>query len=304
MPDLKITVLCGGVGPEREISLKSGAAVADALASVYDVVLTELNEPALPVDLDGDSIVFPALHGVFGEDGQLQALLEASGIPFCGSGSQASRICMDKAKTKKIVCELGFSVPEGLVFAGNDIPPADSLIDRLGSSIVVKPVDLGSSVGLHFTEHRSELGILLSQIDQGRWLAERRVCGRELTIGLLHGKPMGIVEIISQSGVYDYTAKYSGGSTQYVYPAEIGPELTRRIEDEATRIFAACQCRDFARIDFILDGETIYFLEVNTLPGLTETSLLPKSAHCSGYSFKALAEAMVAGALERMEAVE
>ncbi|MGB0344533.1 MAG: D-alanine--D-alanine ligase family protein [Coraliomargarita sp.] len=304
MPDLRILVFCGGVGPERPVSLQSGAALAGALSERHDVELLQLDAAELPTGVErGRDIVFPALHGAFGEDGGLQGLLEAAGIIFCGSGSEASRTCMDKWRTKVIARDCGVAVPEGEVVAGDALPLADDLIERLGTSLVLKPVDSGSSDGLCFTEHRSELGVALSQINSGRWLVERRIAGRELTVGLLEGRSMGVVEILSESGVYDYAAKYTAGTTRYVYPAEIGEELTCRIQREAERIFAACGCRDFARIDFLLEGETPYFLEVNTLPGLTESSLLPKSAACAGYDFASLAEAMLSGALERKEAV-
>lgn len=300
MSDVRIQVFCGGVGPERAVSLQSGAAVAGVLSARYDVVLSQLDAAELPAGLDrGSDVVFPALHGAFGEDGGLQALLEAEGIAFCGSASRASRLCMDKWQTKSVAREAGVAVPEGEVFSGEAVPLADDLMDRLGTSLVLKPVDSGSSDGLCFTGHRSELGVALSQIHSGSWLAERRIEGRELTVGLLEGKAMGVVEILSESGVYDYAAKYTAGTTRYVHPAEIGEELTRRIQSEAERIFSACGCRDFARVDFLLEGQTPYFLEVNTLPGLTESSLLPKSAACAGHDFSSLVESMLAGGLRR-----
>ena len=211
---------------------------------------------------------------------------------------------MDKGRTKEIAVELGIAVPEGEVFAGDAVPLADDLMDRLGTSLVLKPVASGSSDGLSFTNHRSELGVALSQIHSGRWLAERRITGRELTVGLLDGKALGVVEIVSESGIYDYAAKYTTGTTDYQYPAKIGAYTTSRIEAEAEKIFAACDCRDFARVDFLLEDETPYFLEINTLPGLTESSLFPKSAACRGYDFVSLVEAMLAGALARREAVK
>ncbi|MGC6454908.1 MAG: D-alanine--D-alanine ligase family protein [Coraliomargaritaceae bacterium] len=304
MCDFRIRVFCGGIGPEREVSLQSGAAVVEALSARYDVLKDSLDAACLPPDLDPQrDIVFPALHGVFGEDGSLQVLLENEGVEFCGSGRESSRVCMDKGRTKEIAKNIGVAVPEGEIFAGDAVPLADDLMDRLGASLVLKPVDSGSSDGLSFTSHRSELGVALSQIHSGRWLAERRIRGRELTVGLLDGKALGVVEIMSESGVYDYAAKYTAGTTRYEYPAEIGSDLTDELQVDAERIFVACGCRDFARIDFLLEGDTPYFLEVNTLPGLTESSLLPKSAACRGYDFTALIEAMLQGARARKEAI-
>ncbi|MFU8848136.1 MAG: D-alanine--D-alanine ligase family protein [Opitutales bacterium] len=298
---VKILILHGGTSEEREVSLNSGRALAAALAAKHPVDLLRLDEDALPRGIQAaDTVVFPALHGGFGEDGGLQALLEAEGIEYCGSDAAASRLCMDKAAAKAVACEQGVRTPKWMVFEAGQNPLADDVVAELGTSVVVKPVDEGSSVGLHFAEHRSALGVALSQIHAGKWLIEQRIHGRELTVGLLHGKAMGAVEIVSASGVYDYTAKYTPGATEYRFPAELSPEIEGEIRSAAERIFQACACRDFARIDFLLEGEMLYFLEVNTLPGLTATSLLPKSASCAGYDFEALAAALVAPAVARL----
>ncbi len=297
-----IVVLYGGVGSEREVSLQSGAAIAQALSANFDVERLEINAEALPESIQADrSIVFPALHGHFGEDGQLQALLEAAGIHYCGSDATASRLCMDKAATKAIARDLKIAVPEALTFDGAKAPLADDVIAQLGASLVVKPADQGSSVGLHFAENRSALGVALSTIRSGNWLIEQRIKGRELTVGVLKGAAMGVVEIVSQSGVYDYKAKYTPGSTEYRFPAELEPAVEAKIKDHAEQLFDACGCRDFARIDFLLDGARPYFLEINTLPGLTATSLLPKSASCVGFDFEQLAAELVAPAIARFQ---
>lgn len=297
-----IVVLYGGIGSEREVSLRSGEAIAQALATRFEVERLRLDAEILPESIQADrSIVFPALHGQFGEDGQLQSLLEAAGIHYSGCAAAASRLCMDKAATKAIACDLQLAVPQALTFDGAHAPLADEVIEQLGRSLVIKPADQGSSVGLHFAEHRSALGIALSTIRSGKWLIEQRICGRELTVGVLQGAAMGVVEIVSQSGVYDYKAKYTPGSTEYLYPAALGPALEAKVKDQAERLYAACGCRDFARVDFLLDGERPYFLEINTLPGLTATSLLPKSASCQGFDFEQLAAALVAPAIARFQ---
>jgi D-alanine-D-alanine ligase len=297
-----LIVLYGGVGSEREVSLRSGEAIAQALRTNFDVEALILDDEALPASLQAEQhIVFPALHGSFGEDGQLQALLESAGIHYCGSDAASSRLCMDKAATKQIAREQGIPVPEALSFDGAATPLADAVIEQLGASLVVKPADQGSSVGLHFTEHRSALGIALSGIRSGNWLIEQRIQGRELTVGVLKGAAMGIVEIVSQTGVYDYQAKYTPGSTEYRYPAELEPAIEAKIKAHAEQLFDACGCRDFARIDFLLDGTRPYFLEINTLPGLTATSLLPKSASCVSYDFEQLAAELVGPAIARFQ---
>ncbi len=298
---IKILVLYGGTSEEREVSLASGQAVAEALSGRHAVELVRLDEERLPEGIGNmDTVVFPALHGSFGEDGRLQALLDAAAIEYCGSGAAASRLCMDKVAAKEVARAQAVSTPDWMTFNAAAKPLADDVIAQLGASLVVKPVDQGSSVGLHFSEHRSALGVALSQVHTGRWLVEQRIGGRELTVGLLEGKAMGVVEIVSASGVYDYRAKYTAGATEYRYPADLPTQVEARIRDGAERVFAACGCRDFARVDFLLDDRQLYFLEVNTLPGLTATSLLPKSASCAGYDFPALADALVAPALRRL----
>jgi D-alanine-D-alanine ligase len=298
-----ILVLYGGVGSEREVSLRSGEAVAQALRAGFDVEALILEREALPESIRPEKhVVFPALHGNFGEDGQLQALLEAAGFHYCGSDAAASRLCMDKAATKAIARDLRIAVPGAMTFDGAHAPLADAVIEKLGTSLVIKPADQGSSVGLHFTEHRSALGVTLSGIRSGNWLIEQRIRGRELTVGVLKGAAMGVVEIVSQSGVYDYKAKYTPGSTEYHAPAEIEPAVEAMVKDHAEQIFDACGCRDFARIDFLFDGTRPYFLEINTLPGLTATSLLPKSASCVGYDFEQLAGELVEPAIARFQA--
>jgi D-alanine-D-alanine ligase len=301
--EFKIVVLCGGTSEERSVSLRSGAAVAKALGAAYEVEFLQLEADSLPESIEGQhSIVFPVLHGGFGEDGGLQALFEAAEIEYCGSDAASSRVCMNKDTTKALAVKLGVAVPECYFFDGNSVPLADVVIAQLGTSLVLKPTDQGSSVGLYFTEHRSELGVALSHIDVGNWMVERRIRGRELTVGVLDGQAMGVVEVVSASGVYDYAAKYTPGASEYLYPAELDPAITDQIQRQAESIFNACGCRDFARIDFLLEGSTPYFLEINTLPGMTETSLLPKSASCADYDFVGLVSAMVAPAIARFNA--
>ncbi|MEM8867115.1 MAG: D-alanine--D-alanine ligase [Verrucomicrobiota bacterium] len=297
-----IVVLYGGVGPEREVSLESGKAIAAALSENFKVELCLLEAEAIPPEIDPSrSVVFPALHGTFGEDGRLQAMLDAAGIIYCGSDPASSQLCMQKERTKQLAKALQVPIIEGMVFDGAAVPLADDVIAQLGTSLVVKPADQGSSVGLSMTEHRSELGVALSQIHDGAWMVERRVRGRELTVGLLKGAAMGVVEILSSSGVYDYQAKYTPGSSEYRFPADLSPKLEAQVKAHAETMFDACGCRDFARIDFLLDGEQPYLLEANTLPGLTATSLLPKSASCVGLDFEALAVELVRPALARFE---
>ena len=299
----RIAVLHGGVGAEREVSLRSGEAVGAALAKSFPVERVRLDEASLPPGLDdGGTVVFPALHGTFGEDGALQALLDAAGIEYAGSGAAASRLCMAKEAAKAVAAEHGVVVPEGRFFEAGAAPAAEDLVAELGGALVLKPADAGSSVRLTVTEDVAALGEALAATGEGRWLVERRIRGRELTVGVLEGRALGVVEVVSAGGVYDYAAKYTPGSTEYRYPAELEDPVRSALERSAETLFRACGCRDFARVDFMLEGAVPYFLEVNTLPGLTETSLLPKSAACAGYTFEALARALVAPAVGRWRA--
>ena len=295
----EIIVLCGGLSSEREVSLRSGQAISSVLPGCR---LIELEADALPDWLDGSKhVVLPVLHGGWGEDGRAQAEMEARGIAFAGCSSAANRLCMDKVATKRAMRGAGVPAIPEVAFAGTAKPTAAALVAALGESIVIKPSDQGSSVGLYMLEGQVAVAKALAEIPaSGQWMAERRLRGREMSIGILAGEPMGIVEIVPLTGVYDYKTKYTKGASEYRFPAAVGPELTAAIGAAAARLFAACGCRDFARADVFLepDGQ-FYFLEINTMPGMTETSLMPKSASCVGLDFPSLVRRMAAPALAR-----
>ncbi len=301
-----ILVLCGAISPEREVSLRSGAACASALAeSELDVELHELAANALPGYLDPAAhVIFPVIHGDYGEDGAIQAELELGGFSFAGCGAAASRLCIDKVRTKRALREAGLPVAAEVAFAAEGKPAARELLERLGAEeIVIKPADKGSSVGLHLVCGAEETAAALAQVDSGNWMAEPRLRGREMTIGILGGEPMGIVEIVPRTGVYDYQNKYTAGATEYLFPAEVAEPVAERVQEAARRAFAVCGCRDFSRLDFILqpDGQ-FHFLEINTMPGMTATSLFPKSASCRGLNFPTLVRLMISPALQRYHA--
>ena len=295
----EIVVLCGGLSSEREVSLRSGQAVSSVLPGSR---LIALETDALPDWLDGAKhVVLPVLHGGWGEDGRAQAELEARGIAFAGCSSVANRLCMDKVATKAAMRAAGVPAIPEVAFAGAAKPTAAALVAALGEHLVIKPSDQGSSVGLYMLEGETAVAKALAEIPAtGHWMAERRLRGREMSIGLLDGQPMGLVEIVALTGVYDYKTKYTKGASEYRFPAPVGPELTAAIGAAAARLFAACGCRDFARADVFLepDGQ-FYFLEINTMPGMTETSLMPKSASCVGLDFPSLVRRMAAPALAR-----
>ncbi len=296
-----ITVLCGGCSSEREVSLVSGRAVAEALAQSFDTRLRVLETDAVPTDLDpAQTVIFPALHGTWGEDGTLQTELEQRGFAYAGCDPESSARCMDKVQTKSFAHLAGIPVVDEIVFEGATAPRAETIISRLGESLVLKPVDEGSSVGLHMVEGVAQLEAALGDIKTGRWMIEPRVRGREFAVGVLEGKAMGIVEIKPEGGVYDYAHKYTAGSTRYEFPASLSESQTAHMRHAAEAAFSACLCRDFARVDFMTDeNDAMFLLEVNTIPGLTPTSLLPKSASCVGLDFPALARRMAEPALAR-----
>jgi len=296
-----IAVFAGGTSSEREVSLGSGAACAGALARSFPARLFVVDADALPEGLDPAAhVVFSTLHGTFGEDGGMQRLLDAAGVHYAGCDSASSALTMDKTRTKETVGSRGVRTAPGVGFSGGRKPSAADLAAKLGPRVVVKPNDQGSSVGLSLADGLAALEAALGPISSGSWLAEQWIEGRELSVGILGGRAMGIVEIRPKSGVYDYASKYTKGMTEYLAPAPLDPGVGDAVRSAAETAFAACGCRDYARVDFILPraGEA-FLLEINTLPGMKETSLLPMSARCAGLDFAGLVREMVTPALQR-----
>ena len=296
-----VAVLAGGTSAEREVSLGSGRACALALARSFPTQLRVVDAAALPAGLDPRRhVVFSTLHGTFGEDGCMQRLLDLAGIGYAGCDAASSALTMDKAKTKALAASRGVRGADAVLFLADAKPDAADLLARLGEEIVLKPNCEGSSVGLTIARGGAELSAALGRITTGSWLAEARIRGRELSVGILGGRALGVVEIRPRSGVYDYASKYTKGMTEYLAPAPLAPEVAAAVRVAAEAAFAACGCRDYARADFILSGQNEpIFLELNTLPGMKETSLLPMSARCAGLDFIALVRELVTPALQR-----
>jgi D-alanine-D-alanine ligase len=298
-----VAVFIGGTSPEREVSLGSGKAVAQAMTYTYPTEIFTINENALPAGLDpARHVVCSTLHGVFGEDGGMQRLLEEAGVSYTGCDAKGSELCFDKWRTRQAVSAMGVQVAPGRHFLASNKPTAAALASEFGEQVVLKPNRQGSSVGLQIVSSKVGLEIALGGIRQGDWVVERRIIGRELTVGLLRGRAMGIVEIAPKSGTFDYTSKYTKGLTEYTAPANLSDEIAAKTRQAAESAFAACGCRDYARIDFMLSNEgELYLLEINTLPGMKETSLLPMSARCVGLDFIALCRELVTPAVERTQ---
>lgn len=296
-----VAVFAGGTSKESEVSTGSGKACASALARSFATQFFSITSDALP---DGYNparhVVFSTLHGTFGEDGGMQRLLDSAGGAYSGSDATSSALTMDKELTKLRAAEAGVAVADGFAFDAAAKPAASAVVARLGSRLVVKPNNEGSSVGLHVIGNEAELSSALAGITAGRWIVERRIEGREISVGILNGKAVGIVEIIAHSGVFDYASKYTAGLADEIAPAPIGDVLYARAQAAAEAAFAACGCRDYGRVDFMISAkEELFLLEINTLPGMVETSLLPMCARCAGMDFAALVKEMVKPALER-----
>ncbi len=286
------------------MSLGSGLACAVALARTFPTRLFRIDENALPVGLEpARHVVFSTLHGTFGEDGGMQRLLEAAGVAYAGCEVAGSELTMDKTRTKEAVAASGIAVIPGMTFAARAKPTADELVGKFGEHLVLKPNAEGSSVGLRIVGSRAELADGLGQVADGNWIVEKRIFGRELAVGVVNGRAMGIVEIRPKSGIYDYASKYTKGLTEYLAPAPFPEEKAVEIRAAAERAFAACGCRDYARVDFMVgENGAFYLLEINTLPGMKETSLLPMSARCVGWDFTRLVKEMALPAVERFHA--
>ena len=296
--NVRITVLLGGFSAEREVSLKTGTAVARALRSLgHDV--REVDPPneswSLPA---GTDVVFLALHGTYGEDGAVQQRLEELGVPYTGCGPEASRIAFDKVITKQRCIEAGIPTARFLVFDS----PGASWPMGWQPPVVLKPVRQGSSVGLQMVERVADWSHALSEALRydAQVLMEERIIGRETTVGILDGRALPVVEVRPKQGAYDYTNKYTAGASEYFCPAPFDPPVSQAIQAAGLGAFQAIGGRDYGRVDVMVraNGEPVV-LEVNTLPGMTETSLLPKAAAAAGLSYAQLCQRMVDLALRR-----
>ncbi len=282
----KVAVLKGGPSAEREVSLMTGAAVAVGLREKgYTVTEIEVHEtlPDLDPQIDG---VFIAMHGTYGEDGQVQAALEAIHIPYTGAGPDASRLAFDKALCKD--CLASVDVPT----APSELVPRGQRPD-LPLPFVIKPCRQGSTIGMSYVTREDEVdaAIALAYDYDDRVMAESYIPGRELTVGVVDGQVLPVVEVKAPDAWYSYDAKYASKTTEYRVPAPLSDSTRERCEDLALRAYTATGCRGMARVDFRLrpDGN-LFVLEINTIPGFTPTSLLPKAAAEFGWSFPELCD--------------
>ena len=309
-----VAVLKGGRSLERNVSLTSGARVEDALERIgHDVVAIDVGHDLVVRLRDAKpDVAFVALHGRDGEDGTVQELLEVLGIPYTGSGVSSCIRCADKVLAKHAFRDAGLPTPDFYAWneaAFKQLGAAEALPaieDRLDFPIVVKPARQGSALGIKFAQSAADVpGALVAAFSyDAKVLLERHVDGRELAVSILDGDALPIVEAIPQDeDFYDFEARYEIGRTEFVCPADLEPGLTERVHETALAAYRLLGCSGFARVDIMLDGDgTPQLLEINTVPGLTETSLLPQAAEAAGISFDELVERLVELARSRAAA--
>jgi len=298
----RLVVFSGGLSGEREVSLRSGAAVARALADYFPTELLVLEREALPPGLDPKrDIVFPMIHGQFGEDGGLQALLEREGFFYAGSGIAASECCMHKLQARERLRGSAVHRPRCLPFRSPGLPCYGELEEFFEKKpFVLKPENGGSSLGVRKIFSPEDWQKFCAGAEEGLWLAEEHIAGREITVAWLDGRALPCLEIRPKGGFYDYAHKYTAGMTDYLCPAPLEDSVARHLQSDAEKACDDCGCRDFARVDFLLSPEgTPCFLEINTVPGMTETSLFPQSAAAAGMRFGQVVCAMATPAIRR-----
>jgi D-alanine-D-alanine ligase len=293
-----VVILCGGKSSsEKDVSLMLGEIVYGACRKIFNARKIVLTRDELPEEImsQTDAVIFPATLGAFGEDGQLQSLMEKAGLTFVGSSSEASRIGMDKQLTKQIVSKSGVPVIDGIKFSKNAVPHPDEIVERFGEELVIKPNGEGSSLHVNRIFSKGDLERVLAELDgSGEYILEKQIRGSDLSVGVLEGRALAVVEIISKHGFCDYDSKYIPGAAEKICPAAISPKKTDEIKRHAETAFRVCGCRDHARCDFMLtpSGE-VHFLEINTLPCMGPNSLFPISAGGTGFSYESILRKLV-----------
>jgi D-alanine-D-alanine ligase len=304
-----VAVVCGGPAAEREVSLTSGREVANALRKSFEDVSVHEPDLHLAEELLGGSIdvVFPALHGPLGEDGSIQGMLEVAGVPYVGSGVAASACAMDKVIAKQLFRAAGLPLAKEVVVERATASNATQRVrEQLPGRIAIKPASQGSAVGVAFAESDDDLEAALDEafrFDE-RVLIEEYVTGSEITVGILEAPepaPFPVIDIRTPGDSwYDFEHRYGVGLSEHVIPAPLPHDVYARVQELAVAAHVTLGCRDLSRVDFLVEpGGRIVLLEVNTLPGMTPTSLYPDGAQAAGISFAQLVERLVRRALER-----
>jgi D-alanine-D-alanine ligase len=327
----RIALLVGGTSPERKVSKMSGKGILQALKNLqYPTIVIDpaygLKQPKKEEDffsekdyaeisnrncidainsdlLDDVDIVFSAMHGKWAEDGTIQSLLELRGLKYTGSKVLASALAMDKDMSKVIFRQAGVHTADWFTVKERSFEPvliADEIKQKIGFPCIIKPNDQGSTVGLKIVQDESEVeeGIVISQQYSNKALVEKYIPGRELTVAILINEALPVLEIVPKDGFYDYKHKYTSGMSEYIVPAKIPDEVAKKAQQQALTAFKALGCEGYARVDFRMNNQNeLYCLEVNTLPGMTQTSLVPKAAKAVGISFEELIKRIIQQAL-------
>ncbi len=299
----KIGVLMGGYSSERDISLKSGLAVYEALKDAgkevvaIDIVEQEADKIASVIEKAQISVAFIALHGALGEDGQIQTILESLNIPYTGSGPKTSALALNKVTAQKLFLENKIKIPSFCPLSIEQKGQLNTVKDKIGFyPVVVKPALEGSSLGIEIIKQPDDLPAAVEKAfgfgDQV--LIEQYIKGREFTVAIYDGRALPVIEIIPRNDYFDYDSKYEGGGSEYVVPAKLPMIVSSSMQSAALKAHRLLRCEDFSRVDFILDDELIYYLlEINTIPGFTATSLLPKAAAADNINFQQLCSQLV-----------
>jgi len=300
----KIGVLMGGLSSEREVSLATGKAVLAALQGKgYNAVGIDVGrDVAERLRQETIEIAFNALHGKFGEDGAIQGLLEVLGIPYTGSGILASAVGMNKIVSKTVFRNYGLNVGPYRIAVAGDRHALEGSLKEIGLPLVVKPSSEGSSVGVSIVRREDELASAakLAFAHDREILVEKHIKGMEVQVGILGDRALGAIEIVPKDEFYSYKAKYEQGMSAHFLPARVPQDIYQRTLDAGLLAHRALDCRGYSRVDFIIDdGGVPYILEVNTLPGMTATSLLPEIANGAGIPFPKLVEEIIRLALEK-----
>lgn len=309
-PGPNIAVVCGGRSPEADVSRVSGTSVAQALRSSFaNVALLELDHDIVNSLLQqGIDVVFPALHGTPGEDGSFQGLLEILDIPYVGSGVSASACALNKSVARQIFKSAGLRIAPGLVFTkfSKNLYTSEFIIDTLGPEVVIKPLTLGSAIGVNIVKGKQEIAQAMkvaSGFDDSV-LVEKRINGKEITVAVLERdgiETLPVIEILTPENTwYDYKHRYTPGASEHVIPARLTRAQYIKAQEMAKLAHLSLNCRDLSRVDLIVPAnEEPVLLELNTLPGMTPTSLYPDAAGATGMSFESLVELLVLRALSR-----
>ena len=301
---LKVAVLMGGIGEERDISIQSGSCVTQALKeSGLNTIAADIRPDNMDILEDGGiDVFFIALHGRFGEDGQLQQILEDKALVYTGSGPTASRLAFDKLASKTRFAKAGITAPKAIKFDGQtETKELEKQLLQLPDRFVVKPVRQGSTIGVTIVDDPKSALLAARECSSkfGDCIIEEFIPGREITVGILEGRALPIIEIKSKTGFYDYQAKYLDQRTEFLFDTIDDPTLTEKIHAAALSCFNSLGCRHFARVDFILCEQGIAnALEINTIPGLTTHSLLPKAAAKAGLSMSDLCVRIIEATLK------